>query len=81
MIVEKINNKMSTLKDGLYLIGFIIELIPKIKNTLKIFEPITFPIAISFFLRLAATSDVTSSGRDVPAEIMVIPISFCDIPI
>jgi len=41
---------------------------------LKIFEPITFPIAISeFFLKLA-TTEVISSGRLVPIAIIVRPI-------
>jgi len=52
------------------------ELMPNIKKILKIFEPITFPIAISLFFLKAATSDVTSSGREVPIETMVRPISF-----
>ena len=42
-------------------------LIDKTKRILKILEPITFPIAISPFFFVAATTEVTNSGNDVPA--------------
>ena len=47
---------------------------------LKILEPITFPIAIPVSPFLAATADVTSSGRDVPIATIVSPISVSVIP-
>jgi hypothetical protein len=40
------------------------------------FEPITFPIAMLLFFFNAATIDVTNSGSEVPAAIMVNPIIF-----
>jgi hypothetical protein len=55
------------------LIGFII---PLIERTSRILEPITFPIAISLFFLIAATIDVTNSGKDVPAATMVQAIIF-----
>ncbi len=39
---------------------------------MKIFEPITFPIAMSLFFFKAATMDVTSSGSEVPAAIIIL---------
>ena len=47
---------------------------PKIRNTLKILEPTTFPRAMSLSPFLAATIEVTSSGREVPTATMVRPI-------
>ena len=61
---------------GLYSIGITKLLIDKIKRILKIFEPITFPIAISLFLFVAATIEVTNSGNEVPAATIVNPIIF-----
>ena len=56
----------------------VIELItaatPIISVILKIFEPITFPRAISFSPFFDATKDVTSSGRLVPTATTVRPI-------
>jgi hypothetical protein len=37
------------------------------KRKLKIFEPITFPLAMSLFFLIAATTEVTNSGKEVPA--------------
>ena len=48
---------------------------PSTNRILKILEPITFPSAISTSFFLAATIDVTSSGRLVPIATMVSPIS------
>jgi len=75
-IVPPIRIYKSRLNFGLYSIGSIILLIDKTSRMLKILEPITFPIAISLFFFAAATMDVTNSGSDVPAAIMVNPIIF-----
>jgi hypothetical protein len=53
--------------------GLIKALIGNIKRRLKILEPITLPIAISLFFLTAAIIEVTSSGKDVPAAIIVRP--------
>ncbi len=74
--VEAISSKISKLNDLLYVIGVINELIPRIRKILNIFEPMMFPMAISLFLRNAATTEVTSSGNEVPADTIVIPINF-----
>ena len=60
--------------------GWINAEIPKMNRRLKILEPITFPIAIPVSPFLAATADVTSSGRDVPIATIVSPISVSVIP-
>ena len=60
--------------------GLMVAVVPKIKKTLKILEPITFPIIISGFFFLAATIAVANSGKDVPMAIIVNPITFSDIP-
>ena len=52
-----------------------VALIDKIKNTLKIFEPMTFPNAISEFFLKAATVEVANSGNEVPNATMVKPIT------
>ena len=55
-------------------IGEMTAVAPNIRNTLKIFDPRTFPIAISTSFFLAAAMDVTSSGRLVPtATIASVP--------
>ena len=46
---------------------------PKINIMLKIFDPTTFPKAISFSFLIEATILVTSSGRDVPTATIVKP--------
>ena len=56
-------------------IGVIKEDTPSINRMLKMFEPTTFPTARSFSPFLAATTDVTSSGSDVPSATMVRPIN------
>ena len=43
-------------------------------------EPITLPIAMSLSPFLAATTDVTSSGSDVPIATIVRPIRLSGIP-
>ncbi len=50
-------------------------LTPKISMILKMFDPTTFPTAISFRPLKAATAEVNSSGREVPAETTVMAIS------
>ena len=60
--------------------GLIADAIPSTIRILKIFEPIAFPTAISTSFFLAATMDVTSSGRDVPIETIVNPTRFWLIP-
>ena len=55
-------------------IGLIIPVNPRIKNMLKMFDPTTLPTAISFCFFMVATTDVTSSGREVPTDAMVKPI-------
>jgi hypothetical protein len=45
--------------------GDIIELIHNIQNILKMFDQITFHIAISLCFFIAATAEVASSGSDV----------------
>jgi len=49
--------------------------IPKIHKMLKIFEPITFPTAISYSFFNVATTDEANSGMLVPTEIIVKPIT------
>ena len=46
---------------------------PTTNRILKILLPTIFPIAISAFPFLAAETDVTSSGRDVPKATIVSP--------
>jgi len=44
-------------------------------------DPIMFPIAISLFFLYAATTEVASSGNEVPAATKVNPTSFSLTPI
>ena len=53
---------------------------PRIRKVLKIFEPTTFPMAISAFFLRAAIKEVANSGREVPIEIMVNPMIRSEIP-
>ena len=62
------------------LTGLIAEAMPSTIRMLNTFEPIAFPSAISTSSFLAATIEVTSSGRDVPIETIVSPISVWLIP-
>lgn len=48
---------------------------PRIKNTLKIFDPTILPTAISSCFLRVATTDVASSGNDVPTPTIVSPIN------
>ena len=52
---------------------------PNIKNVLKMFEPTTFPMAISAFFLRAAMIDVANSGKEVPMETMVNPMILSEI--
>ncbi len=56
------------------------ELTPKTRKTLKMFEPITLPTARSAFLLKAAVAEVTNSGNDVPIATMLSPIKDSDRP-
>ena len=55
--------------------GVINTLEPTTKRMLKILEPMMFPIAISALPFLAAVTEVTSSGKDVPNATIVNPIN------
>ena len=65
---------MSIKKLGAKPSGVISDVMPKMNKILKILEPTTLPIAISEFFLIAATTDVKSSGRDVPSATTVRPI-------
>lgn len=65
---------------GFITIGVITDDKPSTNKMLNMFEPITLPIAISLSPFLAATIEVTSSGRDVPIATIVRPIRLSDIP-
>ena len=54
--------------------GAISAVTPKIINVLKIFEPTTFPIAISALPWIAESMLTTISGAEVPIPTMVTPI-------
>jgi hypothetical protein len=49
--------------------------VPITNKILKILLPTIFPIAIPTFPFLAAVTDVTSSGREVPKATIVSPIN------
>ena len=61
-------------------IGLMVAATPSTIRILKTFDPTTLPTAISNSFFLAATMDVTSSGKDVPTEQMVSPTSVALIP-
>ncbi|KKO20270.1 MAG: hypothetical protein BROFUL_01015 [Candidatus Brocadia fulgida] len=60
--------------------GWIMEEMPRTVRMLKILLPSTFPTLISDSLRMAATREVASSGRDVPTAITVRPMTSSLIP-
>ena len=60
-------------------IGDIIAVIPRIRNTLDILDPRTFPIDISVLPPSAARTDTMSSGTLVPMATIVRPIIASDI--
>ena len=55
--------------------GVISALEPTTNKILKIFDPMIFPIAISALPFLAAVTEVTSSGNEVPKATIVRPIN------
>ncbi len=61
--------------------GQISETLPTTNKILKILLPTILPIAISALSFLAATTDVTSSGSEVPKATTVKPINRLDKPI
>ena len=74
--VITIKNKKSTPNKEPTIQGLIAVEAPNIRSKLNILDPNTFPKAISFSPFKAATTDVTSSGRDVPIATIVRPTSF-----
>ncbi len=68
--------RISVLMTGSYFIGLIIALSPRTQSKLKILEPITLATAMSVFFFIAATAEVTSSGKEVPMATIVSPIKF-----
>ena len=54
--------------------------VPITNKILKILLPTIFPMAIPAFPLLAAVTDVTSSGRDVPSATIVSPINLSLMP-
>ena len=75
MIIVATNTAISNTYELLTFIGKIVADAPIIRKILKIFEPTTLPTAISLSPFLAAITDVTNSGRDVPHATIVRPIS------
>lgn len=61
-------------------IGAIHALNPRIKKTFAIFDPRTFPIAISGFHPILASTDTMSSGILVPIATIVSPMIASEIP-
>ena len=61
--------------------GIIKAVVPITNKMLKILLPTIFPIAISAFPFLAAVTEVTNSGREVPSATMVRPIKLSLKPI
>ena len=78
--VNTISTHKSIIFSVMMLTGLIAEAMPSTIRMLNTFEPIAFPSAISTSSFLAATIEVTSSGRDVPIETIVSPISVWLIP-
>tara|TARA_B100001765_G_C19292706_1_gene245101 strand:+ start:257 stop:595 length:339 start_codon:yes stop_codon:yes gene_type:complete len=56
-------------------IGLIIETRPKTDKILNKFDPIILPIEIALSRRNAATTDVASSGNEVPNATIDMPIT------
>ena len=73
-------NIVSMKATKLIAIGWIIAANPSTSNILNIFEPITFPIAISVSPFLTAITEVTNSGSDVPIATIVRPTKLALIP-
>ena len=55
--------------------GVISALEPTTNRILKILDPMMFPIAMSALPFLAAVTEVTSSGKEVPKATIVNPIN------
>ena len=53
---------------------------PATQRMLKMLLPIMFPMAMSVFPFLAAVTEVTSSGSDVPNAIIVRPMILSETP-
>ena len=70
-IVIIVINIISIKENILIVRGEIVEAKPIINKILKIFDPITFPMAISVSSFFVATTEVTSSGREVPTATIV----------
>lgn len=64
---------------GVNVIGVIVALIQMIPSVLKMFDPTKFPIHISNLFFMIAVIVVASSGKLVPAAIIVAQIARCDI--
>ena len=71
-----IRNIKSIDKLAAIVIGLITDDKPNINNMLKVLDPNIFPRAMSFSPFLAATKEVTSSGREVPIATIVRPTNF-----
>ena len=67
---------LSNVYDAEYGIGLITAVVPSTNNMLKRLEPTILPTAISVSFLLAATQEVTSSGRDVQSSDRSISRSF-----
>ena len=61
-------------------IGDIVALHPRMKNTLSMLLPRTLPRAMPTLPLRAAFTDTASSGNELPAETMVIPMSASESP-
>ena len=53
---------------------------PSTKKVLKMLDPTTLPIAMSTLFFIAATTDVASSGSDVPMEMIVRAMTRSEMP-
>ena len=79
-IPTKIFTRTSNMEFSFNSTGAITVETPRIKNILKMFDPTTFPIAMSTFFLRTATMEVASSGREVPMETTVKPITLSERP-
>ena len=61
-------------------IGATIAVMPTMPRILKIFDPTTFPRAISAFPLMAETTLTTNSGAELPTATMVSPTTMVGIP-
>ena len=81
-MVSKINNgRVRSITNASTDIGLIIANIPITKNILAIFEPITFPTAISLWPIRAAETVPANSGKLVPIATTLNPITISETPI